>query len=310
MAANPEEAIARAVRASELRASDLAISALLSALDEFTWSNMRERLAHLIGQCGHESAGFTRLVESLFYTTPERLCAVWPGRFRTISDARPFVRSPQALANNVYNGRMGNRPGSDDGWRYRGRGYLQLTGRDNYRRFGDLLGLPLEARPEMAEGPITAWRIAIAYLATRKRRSRTAFEWADLGLDGVEMVTRIVNGGTHGLDDRRRRTAAALAALEDPDDGDLGPGLHGFGVPPTVKIGDEGIWVEAAQRALVRLDCLPGAIDGDFGPRTEGAVRDFQRGRDRVAVDGIVGPQTWQAIMAAQAHRWHGGVAA
>jgi putative chitinase len=74
--------------------------------------------------------------ENLNYTTAERIREVWPKRFTTLASARPYVRNPKELANKVYNGRMGNRAGTDDGWNYRGRGLPQLTGRSMYERFG------------------------------------------------------------------------------------------------------------------------------------------------------------------------------
>lgn len=239
------------------------------------------RAAHLIGQCAHESLGFTRAVESLRFATPERLMAVWPRRFRTRAEALPFVRAPEALASSVYAGRMGNGDAaSGDGWRYRGRGWLQLTGRANYRRFGALLGIGLEAEPELAAEPGVAWRIAAAYLATRRRMGRTALAWADA--DNAEMVTRIVNGGLHGLDDRRSRTAAALAALS--------------GRPALLRQGDTGPAVLALQQALARAGFAPGALDGAFGPRTAAAVAAFQR-RAGLAADGVAGPETLAALM-------------
>ncbi len=237
------------------------------------------RAAHLIGQCAHESMGFTRLVESLYFTTPERLMAVWPRRFASLAVAAGFTRDPERLANHVYGGRMGNtRPG--DGYRYRGRGYLQLTGRTNYRRFGARIGIDLEAGPERAAEPEIAWLIAASYLATRSRGGKTALEWADT--DNVETVTRIVNGGLNGLADRRQRTAAALSAL-------AGMGL-------TLRRGDEGPEVLLLQRALAAHGFTPGALDGDFGPRTEAALIAFQR-QTGLTADGRAGPDTRAALM-------------
>jgi len=238
-----------------------------------------QRAAHLIGQCAHESMGFTRAAESLYFTTPERLMAVWPRRFALLTAARGFTRDPERLANHVYGGRMGNTR-SGDGYRYRGRGYLQLTGRSNYRRFGARIGIDLEAGPERAAEPEIAWLIAASYLATRSRSGKTALEWADA--NNVEMVTRIVNGGLHGLADRHQRTAAALSAL-------AGMGL-------TLRRGDEGPEVLLLQRALAVQGLSPGALDGDFGPGTEAALIAFQR-QTGLAPDGLAGPDVRSALM-------------
>ena len=181
-------------------------------MDERGQFDTSERRAHLLGQCAHESTGFTRKVENLKYTSAERIRLVFgKRRFPSLADAHDYVRQPRLLANKVYGGRMGN-TGPDDGWRFKGRGWLQLTGRDNYRRFGPPLGMDLERHPELAAAPDGAWKIAASYLAVRVRGGKTALEWADLG--DVEMVTRIVNGGLNGLDDRATRTSRALAALK------------------------------------------------------------------------------------------------
>ena len=129
------------------------------------------RAAHMIGQCAHESAGFTRLVESLFYSSGARIFAVFGRRhFDSIAQAGQFARNQRKLANRVYASRMGNgNTASGDGFRYRGRGYLQLTGRSNYRVFGARIGIDMEAAPERAADPATAWLIAASYLASRSR---------------------------------------------------------------------------------------------------------------------------------------------
>ena len=94
----------------------------------------------------------------------------------------------------------------------RGRGWQQLTGRANYRARGLALGIDLENNPELALQPGIRWKIAASFNATHGRKGKTVFQWADEGR--TDMVTRIINGGHHGLKDRAMRTALALAALK------------------------------------------------------------------------------------------------
>ncbi len=163
------------------------------------------RLAHWLGQNAHESGGFARLVENLNYTSPQRLMAVWPSRFRSVMAAQPFVRNPEALANSVYGGRMGNAaPG--DGWRYRGRGIKMITGRDNYEMMARMTGLPLVQQPELRE---QHGRALVSSLAFWERNGCNAL--ADR--DDVAALTRRINGALIGLADRRTRTAKAKALL-------------------------------------------------------------------------------------------------
>lgn len=115
------------------------------------------QLAYCLATAFHETgARMTPIEENLVYTSAASIRRVWPSRFATDESAAPFVRQPQALANEVYNGRMGNREGSDDGWTYRGRGYVQITGRDNYRRAGTSLAVDLEGAPDRALEPTIA----------------------------------------------------------------------------------------------------------------------------------------------------------
>lgn len=150
-------------------------------------------VAMLLAQCGHESADMTRLEESLWYSA-ERLVQVWPSRFPTVAAAQPYVGNPEALANNVYAGRMGNdKPG--DGWRYRGRGCIQLTGRYNYKRFAAALReLHPMTTPDAILEPEYAALAACWYY----------HEHVPAGAS-VEQATRAINGGTHGLEDRQSR---------------------------------------------------------------------------------------------------------
>ncbi|MET3527279.1 putative chitinase [Phenylobacterium koreense] len=113
----------------------------------------------------HETGGsMAPNVENLNYTSAERIRAVWPSRFPTIASAQPFVRNAKGLANHVYNGRMGNRPGTDDGWQHRGRGQAHITGREMYAKLDAELGLggDLIASPDLALRPDVSAQILVA----------------------------------------------------------------------------------------------------------------------------------------------------
>jgi putative chitinase len=123
--------------------------ALAAPLAQFA-INTPARAAAFLAQCHVESAGFARLEENLFYTTAKAIRSCWPTRFPTDAACAPFLRNPKALANRAYAKRNGNGDeASADGWRFRGRGLIQLTGRENYRNAGRGLGRPYEAQPEL-----------------------------------------------------------------------------------------------------------------------------------------------------------------
>ena len=191
-----------------------AVNGMLSVkewLDQSGCFKTMERLAAMIGQCAHESMGFQRMQESLWYSA-KRLTEVWPSRYPTLEVAARYAKNPERLANHTYANRIGNgNVASGDGYRFRGRGWQQLTGRANYRARGLALGIPLEDKPELALRPGYRWVIAASFNGTHKRSGKTVFQWADEG--NTRMVTRIINGGYHGLADRGKRTALALAAL-------------------------------------------------------------------------------------------------
>jgi putative chitinase len=192
-------------------------AALNEAMREFAIES-KLQAAHWLAQLAHESSEFTRLVENLNYSSADRLVAVWPSRFWLPSakeptcpgnkrDARGFVRAPVLLASYVYAGRNGNGgENSSDGWRYRGRGPIQITGRSNYARAGQSLGLPLTETPEIVVDPDVGARVAAWYWTDRK-----IGPLADA--NDIEGVTRNINGGTHGIEDRRRYLNIALKVL-------------------------------------------------------------------------------------------------
>ena len=130
--------------------------------------------------------------ESLFYTSAARIRTVWPSRFPTEASAAPFVKNPRGLANKVYNGRLGNRMGSDDGWIFRGRGLAHPTGRDNYGRAGAKLDLPLLEKPELALDLKIAARILVVGMIEGWFTGVTSAEAART--PGYEDDRRIING--------------------------------------------------------------------------------------------------------------------
>lgn len=159
-------------------------------LEPFDILKNSRRLAHFLAQCLHETAGFSILTENLNYSA-YGLVKTWPARFPSTTDAEPYVRNPSALAEKVYGGRMGNtRPG--DGWKYIGRGFLQITGYDNYRAVGAELSLDLVGNPELAIDPEHALRVAGA--VWKLANANTAAD-----LNSPQLVTKRINGGSHGL---------------------------------------------------------------------------------------------------------------
>ena len=191
---------------SAARATELAPH-LAAALSEFKIDPGVE-LAMLLAHLGHESVDLTRWEESLLYTTPERICAVFgKRRFPDVASAKPFVGKPEALANYVYAGMIGNGgPSSGDGWRYRGRGPMQTTGRANCRATGAALKVPLEHFPDQLLNPSVGFRAACWF-------------WTSKGCPAparkgdVLAVTKIINGGTNGIEDRKARFERACKVL-------------------------------------------------------------------------------------------------
>jgi putative chitinase len=166
--------------------------------------NTPKRQAAFIGQCGHESNNFKTLEENLHYSA-NALMRVWPSRFPDNDVAEKYANKPEKIANKVYSGRMGNAE-DGDGWKYHGRGLIQLTGKDNYTRCGEALNIDLVNNPDLLLEPEFA-----AASAGWFWRKHGLNQLADIG-DWVA-ITKRINGGIHGIDDRVARTNKALAVL-------------------------------------------------------------------------------------------------
>jgi putative chitinase len=164
-----------------------------------------KRVAGFLSQIGHESGGLAMLEENLNYKA-ETLMRVWPKRFPTLEFAQQFARNPQKIANSVYANRMGNGDeASGEGWKYRGRGLKQLTGKDNYRAFSKAIGTDFVASPDLLLEPVNAALSAGWFWSANNLNAL-----ADNG--DVPGMTKRINGGTIGLEQRQALYAKAMAS--------------------------------------------------------------------------------------------------
>ena len=162
--------------------------------------------AMFVGQCSHESGNFRLLQENLNYKAAT-LMKLWPKRFPTLEVANQYAGNARAIANKVYADRMGNRDeASGDGYRFRGKGLVQLTGHSNHFHAGKALGVDFVMQPDLVATPKYAALTAGWFWETHKLNPP-----AD-ALDYTK-VTKIINGGTIGLDDRIKHVQHALAVL-------------------------------------------------------------------------------------------------
>lgn len=168
--------------------------------------NTKNQQAMFIGQCSHECGNFRLLEENLNYRA-ETLIKLWPKRFPSLEFAKQYEKNPKKIANSVYANRMGNRDeASGDGYRFRGRGALQCTGHSTYFHAGKALGIDFVMQPDLIATPKYAALTAGWFWETHKLNPP-----AD-ALD-FNKVTKIINGGLIGLDDRVKHTQQALAVL-------------------------------------------------------------------------------------------------
>ena len=175
-----------------------AVIAMIPAVAQKFQIDSALRLAHFLAQCGHESGGFRLTKENLNYSA-KGLNGIFKKYFPTLESALPYERKPEKIANKVYGGRMGNGPeSSGDGAKFCGRGYIQLTGKDNYTAFGKSIGEDVCANPQ-----VVAEKYALLSAAWFFNKNKLHI-MADGGASDavVTSITKRVNGGTIGLPDR------------------------------------------------------------------------------------------------------------
>jgi len=156
------------------------------------------RLAHFLAQCGHESGGFRATQENLNYSA-KGLMGIFKKYFPTLALAQAYERKPEKIANRVYGGRMGNGPeSSGEGYKFRGRGYIQLTGKENYTAFGKSIGEDMTVNQDKVSGPYAL--LSAAWFFSKNGLHKIADEGSSDAV--VTKITKRVNGGTIGLADR------------------------------------------------------------------------------------------------------------
>lgn len=224
--------------------------------------NTSQRVAAFISQCAHESANFTVLEENLNYSA-EALRRVFPKYFRD-RDPSAYARKPEAIANVVYSSRMGNRSEkSGDGWAFRGRGVIQLTGANNYTAFSKYIDKSVES--------------TVKYLGTKQGALESAcWFWETNGINAaadtgdVKRVTKIINGGYNGLEDRQKHYNHAIQVL---------------GGSSKPKSSTDSLTTAEIQAKLGIT------ADGVIGPKTRAAISEFQK-NNNLKVTGIADKAT------------------
>lgn len=169
--------------------------------------NTVPRVAAFLAQTAHESGGYKALTENLNYRA-ETLCKVWPRLFPNMDIANQYAHQPEKIANRAYGGRMGNGPEeSGDGFKFCGRGLIQLTGKQNYTKFAESIDTPVEEIPEFLGTFEGAIQSACWFWETNNLNAV-----ADQG--DIVRMTKIINGGTLGLEDRQQHFQHAIQVLQ------------------------------------------------------------------------------------------------
>ena len=168
------------------------------------------RLAHFLSQCAHESGNFKAVTENLNYGA-KGLRATFGKYFKDDATAAAYERKPEKIANRVYSSRMGNGDeASGDGWKFRGRGYIQLTGKDNYTQFDKVVEDDILANPDLVATKYPLMSAAFFF------ERNSLWKICDCGADKEDVIalTKRINGGTHGLEDRLTKFALFNSLLK------------------------------------------------------------------------------------------------
>ena len=260
------------------------VDELVSAMNELFPQydvNTPQRIAGFLAQCGHESGGFRIMEENLNYSA-KSLNAVFGKYFiRGGRNAEEYARQPEKIANVVYANRMDNGDtASGDGYRFRGRGYIQLTGRYNYTKFANSIGKSVDEVVEYLTTVRGALESALWYWDTNDLN-----KFCDSG--DVKGMTKRINGGYIGLEDRQHHWAVCLVELGET------PAVHEHVEDDEIDIGDIGVLRRGSRGEGVKMmqEALGIGADGVFGPGTEAKLKEWQAANGLTA-DGIAGPAT------------------
>lgn len=247
-----------------------------------------QRIAAFIAQCGHESGGWRVFSENLNYSA-KALDAVFGKYFKRAGrDANEYARQPEKIANVVYANRMDNGDtDSGDGWRYRGRGPIQLTGKANYTAFSKDMDVDAVDNPDLVSDDKEVALMSAIWYWNKNNLNR----YADSG--DIKTMTKRINGGYIGLEDRIHHWKAALAAM-----GEMHAETDEHADDEEIDVNDIGLLKKGMRGDGVKImqEALGIGADGIFGPGTERALKAWQAANGLVA-DGIAGPNTLSKLL-------------
>ena len=226
--------VARSAKAKLTGKASERKSALLSQMSAAGITDQTEQ-AMFMAQMHHESSGFTKMEEGFNYRSADRLMQVSKSARKLGKPAleEAMAKGPEAVAEAMYGGRMGNTE-KGDAYKFRGRGYIQLTGKNMYGEAGNAIGVDLLNNPELAASPDVAAKVATWYWQKQKRSGDTAGSAARRG--DVRKTTEIINGGLNGLDDRERLFGAYKTEIASARDGGTQQKQNASSVPPSPRM--------------------------------------------------------------------------